>query len=86
MAYVYILKTKSGKYYVGSTLNIETRLAHHTGGHTPSTKKLGAQEILLSQEFPTLKAARSVELKIKKLKRKDYVEKMIKDGYIKVAP
>jgi putative endonuclease len=86
MAYVYILKTKSGKYYVGSTLNIETRLAHHVGGHAPSTKKLGAEEVLLSQEYSTLKEARSVEQKIKKLKRKDYIEKMLKDGYIKVKP
>jgi predicted GIY-YIG superfamily endonuclease len=56
------------------------------GGHTPSTKKLGVQEMLLSQEYPTLKEARSVEHKLKNLKRKDYIEKMIKDGYIKVTP
>lgn len=86
MAYVYILKTKSGKYYVGSTENLSTRLAHHIGGHTPSTKKLGAEALLLSQEYETLKDARSVEYKIKNLKRKDYIEKMLKDGYIKVKP
>ncbi len=86
MAYVYILKTKSDKFYIGSTLDLATRLAHHMGGYTPSTKKLGAEKLLLAQEYKTLKEARSVELKIKNLKRKDYIEKMVKDGYIKVQP
>ena len=86
MAWVYILKTKSGKYYVGSTESLDQRLEHHFGGHTPSTKRLGAEQLLLKQEYKTLKDARSVEKKIKKLKRKDYIEKILKDGYIKLTP
>lgn len=86
MAWVYILQTKAGKYYVGSTTDIEERLKHHLGGYTPSTKKLGAERLLLKQEYKTLKEARAVEAKIKKLKRKDYIEKMVQDGYIKLTP
>lgn len=86
MAWVYILKTKSGKYYVGSTTDITARLEHHFGGHTPSTKSLKAEEVLLKQEYKTLKEARLIEKKIKKLKRKDYIEKIVKDGYIKIKP
>jgi predicted GIY-YIG superfamily endonuclease len=86
MAWVYILKTKSGKYYVGSTEDLGVRLEHHFGGYTPSTKALGAESLLLKQEYPTLKAARWVELKLKKLKRRDYIEKILKDGYIKLSP
>ena len=36
------------------------------------------------QEFPTIEEAKKVELKLKKLKRKDYIEKIVKDGYIKM--
>jgi predicted GIY-YIG superfamily endonuclease len=86
MAWVYILKTESGKYYVGSTINLGKRLEHHFGGYTPSTKSLKVDRLVLSQEYRNLKEARSVELKIKKLKRKDYIEKMIIDGYIKLVP
>jgi len=86
MAWVYILQTKAGKYYVGSTTNIEERLKHHIGGHTPSTKSLGVEKLLLKQEYKTLLEARSVEQKIKNLKRKDYVDKMLQDGYIKIKP
>jgi len=42
--------------------------------------------IVLTQEYKTLECARKVERKLKKLKRKDYVEKMVKDGYIKMSP
>jgi predicted GIY-YIG superfamily endonuclease len=65
MSWVYILGTDSGKYYVGSTDNIETRLAHHLHGSTPSTKRLRAKSLLLKQEYATLKEARFVERRIK---------------------
>ena len=86
MAWVYILKTKSGKYYIGSTDNLDNRLRHHFRGFTPSTKALGAESLLLTQKYVSLKEARGVEKKIKKLKRRDYIEKMLKDGYIKLTP
>lgn len=41
-------------------------------------------KLMLAQEYETLKIACEVERKIKKLKRKDYVEKMVKDGYIRL--
>ena len=84
MAWVYILQTKSGNYYIGSTTNIDSRLKHHMGGHTPSTKSMGVEKLLLRQEYKTLRQARVVEQKIKSLKRKDYIDKMVKDGYIKI--
>ena len=51
-----------------------------------ATRRLGADFLIFSQEYETIDEARSVELKIKKLKRRDYLEKIIKDGYIKVQP
>ena len=84
--WVYILKTKSGGYYVGSTLDLPSRLKHHLGGHTPSTKRLIPEALLLGHEYATLAEARSIERKIKKLKHRDYIERMIKDGYIRVEP
>ncbi len=86
MAWVYILSTVSGKFYVGSTENIEDRLKHHLRGSTPSTKRLGANALLLKQEYESIDEARSIELKIKKLKRRDYIEKMVKNGYITLTP
>jgi len=86
MAWVYILQTKARKYYIGSTTNIDERIKHHVGGYTPSTKSLGAEKLLLKQEYKTLREARYIEQKIKNFRRKDYIDKMIQDGYIKITP
>ncbi len=85
MSWVYILKTEKDKYYIGSTDNLEQRMKHHSGGYTASTKRLVFVECAFSQKYNTLKDARYIEKKLKKLKRRDYIEKIIKDGYIKIS-
>lgn len=86
MAYVYILKSlRDDRYYVGSTENLEKRLKHHKGGFTPSTKRFGGIELVFQQRYESLKDARYIEKKLKNLKRKDYLDKIIKDGFIKLS-
>ncbi len=41
--------------------------------------------LCFSQEFESLEIARMVERKLKKLKRKDYLSKIIADGVVKLA-
>ena len=86
MAWVYILRTKNGQYYVGSTNDIKRRLKQHSQHHTATTRRLQVEALVLKQEYPSLKDARSVERKIKNLKRRDYIEKMIEARYIKMRP
>jgi hypothetical protein len=45
---------------------------------------MGVLALAFSQEYQTLREARKIERKLKRLKRKDYIEKIIKDGYIKI--
>ena len=40
--------------------------------------------LALVQEYDSIEIARKIERKIKNMKRKDYIEKMVKDGYIKL--
>src|SRR3989338_7886794 len=84
MAFVYILQNEDGKYYIGSTVDLDDRMQHHLGGYTPSTKRLGKLKLIFSQKYQTLKEARSIEFKLKKLKRHDYIASIIKDGFIKI--
>jgi predicted GIY-YIG superfamily endonuclease len=86
MSFVYILKNDNGRYYIGSTDNLSDRIRHHFGGYTPSTKRLGNLQLVFTQEYESLKEARSVELKLKKLKRHDYIASIVKDGFIKIKP
>ena len=85
MAYVYILRNEAGRYYIGSTENLLQRLRHHRVGHTLTTKRLSATELALTQEYATLREARAVERRLKKLRRRDYIERIIRDGYIKLG-
>ena len=84
MSFVYILQNKEGSYYIGSTVNIENRIKHHQGGHTPSTHRMGELKLVFYQKYESLKEARGIETKLKKLKRHDYIANIIKDGFIRM--
>ena len=78
MAYVYILKgMNKEKYYVGSTNDLVRRLKEHQQGKVMSTKFMLPLELAFKKECLSLSEARKAELKIKKWKRKDFVEKVI---------
>ena len=83
MAFVYILQSdKNGSYYIGSTVDVIRRMQRHDQGQVFSTKRYGPWKLVLQQEFQSVGLARKMELKLKKLKRKDYIEKVVKGGVI----
>lgn len=82
--FVYILKDENGRCYIGSTTDLERREKQHQQGHTWTTQRFTNPRLVFSQEYPTLAEARIIELRLKRLKRKDYLEKIIKDGFIKI--
>ena len=86
MPCVYILQFVGGEFYIGSTIDLDRRIKQHIGGHTPSTKRLGEGKLVFKQNYLTLKDARSVEYRLKKLKRRDYIAKIVTDGYIRIKP
>ncbi|MEK7480517.1 MAG: GIY-YIG nuclease family protein [Patescibacteria group bacterium] len=87
MAWVYILRgVDNGYFYIGSTENLKQRLKHHFGGGTPTTKRFGKIVYIFSQEYPSLKEARIIEKRLKRLKRHDYIEKIVREGKIKMHP
>ena len=85
MACVYILQSlRDGRFYIGSTTNLPARWRHHKGGFTHATHRFGPCKIVLIQEYQTIGEARYVEKRLKDMKRKDYIESMVKDGYLKM--
>ncbi len=85
-AFIYILEDNNGKFYIGSTDNLERRIHQHELGHTQTTRNMAQPKIVFYQEYGDLEKARGVERKLKMLKRKDYIRKIILDGYIKITP
>ncbi len=86
MSFVYILENEKGEFYIGSTINLERRIKQHLQGNTRTTKKMGKFKVVFSQEYENLKNARKVEYKLKKLKRHDYIARIIREGSIKIKP
>ena len=85
--YTYLLRSlKDNRYYIGSTIDLMRRLRYHASGGTPTTKKFGKLELVFVQEYNSLNDARNIERKLKKFKRRDFLEKIIKDKIIKIRP
>jgi putative endonuclease len=68
MAWVYILRGSSGRYYIGSAADLDARFAQHLCGHTATTKRLGAHlEIVARKEVATLGEPRKIEWALSRL-------------------
>jgi len=79
MFFLYILKSnKNGKYYIGSTHNLENRLKEHNSGKIRSTKGLIPLEIVYTESYLTNTDARKRESCMKRRKSRKYIESLIK--------
>jgi len=80
MFFLYILKSqKNGKFYIGSTNDLNRRLNEHNTGKTKSLIYLRPLEIVFFKEFENGRDARQMERKLKKFKNKNIIEKIIAD-------
>ena len=82
---VYILKCSNGRYYVGSTQNIEIRYAEHAAGRVKATRNLLPVEIALFQPCNTVVEARQLEYRVKQLKSRKIIDRMVADQEINMA-
>jgi putative endonuclease len=66
MFFAYVLRSeKTKKYYVGSTENLENRLAEHNSGETRSIRSGIPWQIVHTEQFETRSEAISKEKQIK---------------------
>lgn len=78
---VYILQSiKNSRYYVGSTDNMNERLKIHNSGWVKATANIVPLELRVFVSCLSITEARQSEYRLKKYKRKDILEKVIKDG------
>ena len=81
---VYIIQSqKNSRYYIGSTDNIKNRLKYHNSGWVKATRLAQPWEIKFFQICPNTAMAKQIEIQLKKLKRRDYIEGIIKEQKIR---
>ncbi len=68
--FVYILEVKTGDYYVGSTPDLEHRIAqHHAGIGSKWTAARRPVRVVYTEEFPTMREAFEAERQLKGWRR-----------------
>lgn len=78
MYYVYIIQNDlNDRFYIGSTCDVNKRLADHNCGKTKSTKNRGFWKLIYKEEFSTNTEARQRENKIKSYKGGNAFKKLI---------
>jgi putative endonuclease len=73
MATVYLLRSRSGRYYYGSTTDLARRMEQHSRGHTTTTAKDAPWQLIASRNFETLREARNQERIFKRWKNPERV-------------
>jgi predicted GIY-YIG superfamily endonuclease len=69
VAYVYILRGTTARYYIGVTDNLVRRLNEHNRGNNHTTRRLGGPlQLVCTHEMATIEAARVLERRLKRLK------------------
>jgi putative endonuclease len=69
MASVYILRGASGRYYIGSTDDLDRRVAEHQRGSTHITRRFGGNvELIVAKQMPSMVEARKLEIILKRKK------------------
>ena len=78
MCWVYILKSlKDGRFYIGSTPDLDDRLKRHSEGRVKATKHRRLLELVYSEKYSNLAEARKREYQIKREKSRKYIERLI---------
>ncbi len=83
MYYIYILYSKTiDKYYIGSTSNVENRLAFHNSARNKIWSKRGQPwENVFEHEFESKKQALKAERFIKNQKSRKFIQKLVNEGW-----
>jgi predicted GIY-YIG superfamily endonuclease len=68
MAWVYIVRG-ARRYYIGSTEDLERRIAEHRRGSNHTTRRLGGEVILVAaKQLSSMSEARALENQLKRKK------------------
>jgi len=83
MFIVYIIQSlNTGRYYIGTTSNLEQRLRHHNSGANKSTCNRGPWVVVYQELFEDKTKAWLREKQIKKYKSGEAFKKLVNNGEV----
>ncbi len=85
MFHVYILENVAGKFYIGHTDDLQTRLASHNDNgptHGKYTRKNGPWALVWSEEHPDRASAMARERQIKSMKSARWIREVLLNGRV----
>jgi putative endonuclease len=71
---------RNGKYYIGSTDDVDRRYRDHQNGNTPSTKIHRPLKLIACKQCESLTDARKIEKYIKSCKSRKIIEEFVKEN------
>lgn len=74
MYWVYVIKNREGKIYIGQTKDIEKRILYHNKGWSRYTKKKGDWEIVLKEGYNSRREAIKREKELKTGRGREYIK------------
>jgi len=78
MATVYILRSgTTGRFYIGSTNDVQRRVEEHLRGHSLATRGRGPWELVYQETFELLADARRREIEMKRWKSAKKIAELI---------
>ena len=81
--YTYIIESlKNHNWYIGHTNNINRRLDEHNSGQNKSTVNKGPWKLIFLMDFETNVEANRFEIKLKKIRNKDFIRKEYSDFFL----
>ncbi len=76
--FVYVIQSElDGSYYTGHTHDLWVRLTRHNDGWTQSTKAKRPWRLVYSEHYGSKSEAAKRELQIKRMKSREYLERII---------
>jgi len=80
---LYILECHNGRYYIGSSKDLDRRLHEHMAGKVTATRNLRPIRLIFFQPYDTILMARKMEYALKRKKSRTIIEEIIQDGFIR---
>ncbi len=78
MPAMYILRSQAtNRFYIGSAMDVEGRLAEHQRGQTRSTRGRGPWVLVYQESFDTIAEARRREMQLKRWKSHRTIQQLI---------